>query len=617
VRFLRQIIVCLTACLGPAISAAAEPVPHSVLILDQSNPGVPWYTALSTAFRSTLNAGAATPIAIYAENLDLNRFRGAQYENLLLSYTREKYRGIPIGVIVAVGAGALEHALRLRTDVWPAVPIVFAAIDEETAAQLKAPPNVTGTIFRLTLRDSIISARALVPNLKRIALVGDPLDRQPIRRHFMREIPQFAAELEFIDLTGLPMPELKARVAALPNDTAIIYTAINIDGAGVPYVPRDALVAIAEVANRPIVVDAETQIGFGGTGGFVAVADPIGQQSARLALRILDGESLSNIPVTVGDYTKPVFDWRQLKRWGVSENRLPPGSEVRFREFSLWEQYRWQMIAILGIVLFQAGLIGWLLFERHRRRGAEFELRRRLLEVIHLNRTATAGVLSASFAHELNQPLGAILSNAETAEVLITANPIDLGQLKEILSDIRRDDQRAGEIIRHLGGLMKKRNETEFQEFDLNDAVRNAFHLLDPEAMTRGVSLNVSQAEAALPVRADEVHLQQVILNLAMNGMDAMLGCAPGSRKMTLETALAGEAVVEVSVSDSGTGIPNDKLKHVFDTFFTTKPQGTGLGLSIARTIIETYGGTIWAENRLGGGAVFRFTLPLAGAHPA
>ena len=123
-------------------------------------------------------------------------------------------------------------------------------------------------------------------------------------------------------------------------------------------------------------------------------------------------------------------------------------------------------------MLLQAALIAWLLFERHRRRRAELELRGRLLEVIHLNRTAAAGALSASFAHELNQPLGAILSNAETAEVLLAANPPDMGQLKDILADIRRDDQRAAEIIRHLGGLLKKKSQIELQEFDLNDAVR-------------------------------------------------------------------------------------------------------------------------------------------------
>jgi PAS domain S-box-containing protein len=233
-------------------------------------------------------------------------------------------------------------------------------------------------------------------------------------------------------------------------------------------------------------------------------------------------------------------------------------------------------------------------------------------EVIHLNRIAIAGVLSTSFAHELNQPLGAILSNAEAAEVLLTANPFNAAQLKETIADIRRDDERAAEIIKQLGGLLKKGSEIELQEFDLNDAVRCALHFLDHEAETRGVMPSVNQVRAALPVRANVVHLQQVILNLAVNGMDAMASRDPGSRRLTLETALSGDADVEVSVSDSGAGIPPDKLERIFDTFVTTKPQGTGLGLSIARTIVETYGGKIWAENRLEGGAVFRFTLPLA-----
>ena len=208
-------------------------------------------------------------------------------------------------------------------------------------------------------------------------------------------------------------------------------------------------------------------------------------------------------------------------------------------------------------------------------------------QVIHLNRIAIAGVMSASFAHELNQPLGSILSNVEAAEVLLAANPLNLGQFKEILADVRRDGQRAGEIIKQLGGLLKKGDEIELQEFDLNDAVQCALHLLDHEAMTRDVVLGIRQAQAALPVCANVVHVQQVILNLAMNGMDAMAYCDPGSRKLTLETAVAGEADVEVSVSDSGTGIPADKLERIFDTFVTTKPQGTGLGLSIARTIVE------------------------------
>ncbi len=384
-----------------------------------------------------------------------------------------------------------------------------------------------------------------------------------------------------------------------------------------PFTPYQGLAALAEVANRPIVIDVETNVGHGGAGGFVAVPVAAGQAAARLVLRILGGEDISRMPVTVGDFTRPVFDWRQLQRFGIDESSLPAGSEIRFRPPSLWDQYRWPAIIVLAIVAVQAAMISWLLLERRRRRLAEVESRRRIFEVAHLNRAAAAGALSASIAHELNQPLGAILSNAETAELLLTANPLDLEQLKEILADIRHADRRAADIITHLRQLLKKRSEIDVREFNLNDAIADAIHVIEPEAIKRQVALSIDPTAGPLPVRADPVHLQQVILNLAMNGMDAMAGCPPAERKLALQTALNRGSEVEVSIYDCGPGVPKDKLKEVFETFYTTKQQGTGLGLSIVRTIVETYGGDIWAENRAAGGAVFRFTLPLAKAHAA
>jgi signal transduction histidine kinase len=159
---------------------------------------------------------------------------------------------------------------------------------------------------------------------------------------------------------------------------------------------------------------------------------------------------------------------------------------------------------------------------------------------------------------------------------------------------------------------LKRRSAIELEEFDLNDVVRGALHILEPEALKRGVALGTNYAEGSLRVRADQTHLLQVILNLAVNGMDAMQNCAPLSGKIMIQTALIGNSAIEVSVADSGMGIPTDKLNQVFDTFYTTKREGTGLGLSIARTIIETYGGRIWAQNRPEGGAMFRFSLPLS-----
>ena len=150
------------------------------------------------------------------------------------------------------------------------------------------------------------------------------------------------------------------------------------------------------------------------------------------------------------------------------------------------------------------------------------------------------------------------------------------------------------------------------RKVDLNDAISAAVQFIGPEAIKRGVALNTNLVQGAPLVRADKIQLQQVLLNLALNGMDAMANGVSGSRTLSIETALPSESEVEVSVSDSGPGIPLGNLNKVFDTFYTTKTDGTGLGLSISRTIVETYGGEIRAENRPEGGAIFQFTLPLS-----
>jgi signal transduction histidine kinase len=160
--------------------------------------------------------------------------------------------------------------------------------------------------------------------------------------------------------------------------------------------------------------------------------------------------------------------------------------------------------------------------------------------------------------------------------------------------------------------MLKKKDANDLQNFDLNDAIDDTLRIIAPEVIKRGVALNTNYAKRPLSVQADKTQLQQVILNLALNGMDAMHDNIAGTEKISIETARNGGSEVEVSVSDSGTGIALDRLKKIFDTFYTTKQDGTGLGLSISRTIIENYGGKIWAENRSEGGAVIRFTLPLS-----
>jgi signal transduction histidine kinase len=571
----------------------------------------PFYQAAYEVLRSKLTAHSSQPISIFLEHLELERFGGDRHETTVKAYLESKYQDQSLGIIVALGPAALKFLLRQQSAMWSGVPVVFVMVDEDVLQRLSIPPNFTGRTARVKFSDMVSTAHAVLPNLQRLAIVGDRWEIQTAFRHFKDEIPAVTKGLEIIDLVGLPMRELRKRVAALPDHTVIAYTSIFSDGEGTTYPPIDALGYLAQAANRPIAVAAETFVGSGGIGGYVLTPAALGEEAADLALRILGGESPSAIPISEGNVVRPIFDWQQLHRWGVSESQLPGGSEVRFRELTAWERYRLQLTAIFVALLGQTAMIAWLLIERHRRRTAELESRHRSLEIMHLSGTAEAGALSVSFAHELSQPLASIMLNAESAERSLVAEPTNVDRVRELLCDIRQADQHATEIISHVKKLLKRRSEVEAQVFDLNKAIADAMLILSPEAKKRNVTLRTIDIKHPLPVRADLVHLQQVILNLARNGMDAMSTMAPDTRLMTIQTALLGESTIEVSVSDSGTGIPEHKLSEIFDTFYTTKEHGTGLGLSIARTIVETYGGKIWAENRDGSGAVFRFTLPL------
>jgi two-component system, LuxR family, sensor kinase FixL len=232
-------------------------------------------------------------------------------------------------------------------------------------------------------------------------------------------------------------------------------------------------------------------------------------------------------------------------------------------------------------------------------------------DLIHASRVAALGELTASIAHEVNQPLGAILSNAEAAELLLESESPPLDELRKILADIRNDDVRAGEIIHHIRLLMRKRA-LKRGSLDVNELSAEVVRLMETEVQRRNVSLNTEFTAAPATIFGDRVHLQQVLMNLILNGMEAMADIPAAERRLYVRTASNGQRRVEISVTDSGRGIPPEKLPRLFDSFFTTKENGMGLGLAIARSIIDAHHGRIFAENNSDGGATFRFDFPVS-----
>ena len=255
-------------------------------------------------------------------------------------------------------------------------------------------------------------------------------------------------------------------------------------------------------------------------------------------------------------------------------------------------------------------LLGEVFANTLSRRRSEVEGHRLRQELAHVGRVSTISALTASLAHELNQPLTAILANAEAAEQLLDAPAPKLQDVREILQDIVRDDRRATQVIQRLRGLLRK-GKVEPAALDINEIVVEVARLVNADAVARNVSIRLEQARDLPPIWGDRVQLQQVVLNLLLNGLDAMPEGGGGDRSLVLQTTRTGSDTVEVAVRDSGTGIDEANLDQVFQAFYTTKAAGMGMGLTIARAIVEAHGGRLTARNNPTIGATFAFTLPV------
>ncbi len=243
------------------------------------------------------------------------------------------------------------------------------------------------------------------------------------------------------------------------------------------------------------------------------------------------------------------------------------------------------------------------------RKRIELEAQRSRQELAHFTRVSTMGELTASLAHELNQPLTGILANAQAARRFLDASPPDLGEVQEILGDIIEDDKRAAEVIQRLRDLLRK-GESQQLPLDLNAVIRDVAKLVSSDAVIRNVTLTLVLDPDLPIVIADRVQLQQVILNLLINGMEAMGDTVGGERPLVVRTECTEAKGVHVSVRDAGPGLRDGTQEMVFEPFYTTKPAGMGMGLAIARSIIEAHEGAIWAVNNATRGAAFHFTLP-------
>ena len=601
--------MCLLILAMPA--GAADP--DRVLLLHSFGPDFsPWNT-ITPPFREALRKLAPNPIDLYEASLQAERFGDspAREEGPFIDYLNALLPEHKPRLIVAMGAPVTRFVLRNRARLFPSSPLLIAVSDVQTYEDLALTANDTACPTTYDPAVHIDHILHLLPDTDRIvvAMSGASATEQFWSELFQRALARASHHVTLEWFTRLAADDMVKRVAGLPAHSAIFYPTIRVDGRGVPQEGDALLLRFIAEDRAPIFTHTDSLFGRGIVGGPMFSSQEMADACAKVAVRVLKGEAAGDIKIVPVGLAAPRYDWRQLQKWGIEDSLLPPGSEIMFREPRVWERYSWQIALVTAVILLQAGLILALLREHRRRQLAEVQARQRMAELARVNRFSTAGELTASIAHEINQPLGSILTNAETAEAILKSPSPDMAELNEIVGDILRDDRRASEVIRRMRSLLSKAP-FELKSLDLNDVVRETVEFLAALAVARKVDLTSLITQNALPILGDRIQLQQVILNLVVNGIDAMKDRPREHRIVSIQTSRVGR-FAELSVSDRGPGIPEGKLKEVFEPFFTSKAEGMGMGLSIARTIIEAHGGQIWARNRGHSGASFQIRLPL------
>ena len=738
---------------APVVASESAPVAEkhkSVLLLFSEESNLHAQVIAEQSIRSTLKQGSPVPLEVYSEYLDFMRTPVSGYEKELVALLRRKYEGRKFDLVIAVLPTALGVLLKNQPELFPDTPVVFFVIDQRNVANLDLGPNVTGVWGEISFKPNLDLALTLDPLARKVAvLVGvsefDKYWTALVRKDFL----PYEGRLEITYLVGLTIAEQRQALASLLPHTIVFFVSATQDKAGNNYDNPDVLRQISSASNAPIYGTTDAHLGTGIVGGSIFSFEALGVEAARVALRILTGEK----PKAIAPHGIPnvyLFDWRQLRRWGIDESKLPTGSIVRFKDPTFWEQYKWHIVGAVSLLIVETLLIVVLMINLRRRRQAEkdnehlaqlaqvehkrldevisnvpgivwesrsvgetdsrlvsfvsnhvekmlgysveewlstpgfamtivaeedrertiresqaildsgkggvlqfrwvtkdgrmlwvesqvavlndeegkpiglrgvtmdvtdrkraeLEATRQRTELAHLSRVTMVGGLSSSLAHELQQPLGAILRNTEAAELFLQDPAPDLEELRAILADIRKDDQRAGAVIDRMRSMLKRR-EVEYSLVDLNILVSEVISLVRSDADARRVRLALDASSLLPPVSGDRVQLQQVLLNLLINAMDAVNDSAPEQRVVSVRVQSEGTQV-QVVVRDTGHGIPIDKLPQLFDPFFTTKANGLGMGLPISRMIIEAHGGSIRAANDPGAGASFYLTLPMA-----
>ncbi len=484
----------------PALGATR----HIVMLFDE-RPELPGLAAIDAEFVKTLTAGSEDRFEIYREAMDLSRFQTAGHDSFLLDKLRTKYASKKIDVVVALLGPALDFLLRHGDAIFPGVPVVFCGFDRWELGERQLPQHVSGVFLRREFAPTLDVVLRIHPDTERAVIVAGAGEFDARLVEQMRsEFRPYEQRLAFTYLTGRPLPDTLAAIRALPPRTIVLFSTFFRDGSGQSFIPHDLVPIMSAAATVPMYGFVDQYLGRGLVGGnFYSLATQ-GSEAAKKVKDVLAGGESAEPRFSALVFTKKIFDWRQMQRWGIAESRLPAGSEIQFRTPTLWDQYWREILLIAFAVLLQSALISWLVYEHRRRQIAEALSLQRVNELARVSRFATAGALSASLAHEIRQPLTAILVTASASVEYLKEKVPKVDALRQLLNDVIQETHRAEQIVAKVRNIFKGGASAK-DAIDLNRLVEETLKLARQSINSNNIVVNLQLDSACPPVRGDRI----------------------------------------------------------------------------------------------------------------
>jgi len=592
--------------LGVAPAEAQSPV-RQVLVLQSFSRGNMILDQFTGNFRVDLDRRVGEPVNVVQLVVGPTGFVGAP-EQAVINFIDSTFADGPKpDLVVTIAGPAAVFARKYREQLFPDTPLLFAAVDERYLRDAPLGENDTAVAVVNDFPGLVDDILQLLPETRQVFMVmGSGQIGKFWRQELEDPFRRFHDRLTFIWTDDLSFSELLFRSASLPDDSAILYLTFGTDAAGAAYADERVMADLHAAANVPVFAAHSVYLGAGVVGGRLISIDDLSRRTTNAAIEILNGARRVEVPPQ--SRGQPMFDWRELQRWSIPESRLPPGSVVLYRGPTLWSEYRATVLLGAGALAIQAFLIIVLLLERRARQRAELDSRRSLVLAADANRRETMSALTSSMAHELAQPLSSMIFNAQALREMATANRATPDTIVEILSDIQTEGVLATRINDRHRTMLRSR-QLQKKPIDLPGVVSDSLALVDHDMKARQIDVTVALSSNPCVVSGDSVLLEQVLVNLVVNAMDAMAETPPDRRHLGIRSKVTATGV-EVVVSDSGPGVPAEIIGTLFTPFVTTKSHGLGIGLTIARRIVEAHGGTIAAHNNAEGGATFTVTFP-------